>query len=71
MNIKIKYLRIFVAVCFFGIIFVFDSWLIWRFTSPFMVPLYHVVNIYSSDDVLIDSLNSQINLAVFNESYEK
>ena len=65
----IKHFKIFFAIFFFGIIFIFDSWLVWKFTSPFMVPLYHVVGIYSTDDIMIEFLNNKINYTIFNNTF--
>ena len=66
---KINYYKIFLAMFFFIVIFIFDAWLVWKFTSPFMVPLYHIIGVYSNDDIMIDYLNSKINFTIFNSSF--
>ncbi|HFL8794808.1 MAG TPA: hypothetical protein V8P47_00790 [Candidatus Azosocius sp. HAIN] len=65
---EVKYTEIFIAIFLFFLIIIIDAWLVWKFTSPLMVPLYHVININSYDVVINNILNSNFDVTIFNNS---
>lgn len=70
-NIDVKkFFRIFFALIFFSLIFIFDYWLIWKYTSPLIVQLYHIVGLYSCEDSFIDILNEEIEFTIFNNEFD-
>ncbi|QQG46919.1 MAG: hypothetical protein HYZ30_00555 [Candidatus Azosocius agrarius] len=55
----------FILLLFFFILFI-DGWLIWKFTAPLMVPLYHVINVLPYDMTLDNLLNYNYDITIYN-----